>query len=41
VALSACRRLLEAAAAQGVRLMVFVGNPGAIQIHSGLCTRCA
>lgn len=29
------RTLLEAAAAQSVSIMVFVGNPGMIQIHSG------
>jgi len=30
-----CQGLLQAAAAQGVAIMVFVGNPGAIQIHTG------
>ena len=30
-----CQSLLQAAAAQGVSIMVFVGNPGMIQIHSG------
>jgi putative hemin transport protein len=30
-----CQSLLQAAAADGVPIMVFVGNPGAIQIHSG------
>lgn len=30
-----CHGLLQAAAAQGVSIMVFVGNPGAIQIHTG------
>lgn len=30
-----CQGLLQAAAAQGVPIMVFVGNPGAIQIHTG------
>lgn len=28
-------RLLQAAASEGVSIMVFVGNPGIIQIHSG------
>jgi putative hemin transport protein len=31
----AARRALEAAAETGTPIMVFVGNPGAIQIHSG------
>ena len=31
----AVRRALEAAAADGTPVMVFVGNPGAIQIHTG------
>ncbi|MGB3544548.1 hemin-degrading factor [Rubrivirga sp.] len=31
----AARRALEAAAQTGTPIMVFVGNPGAIQIHSG------
>jgi putative hemin transport protein len=30
-----CQSLLQAAAAEGVAIMVFVGNPGMIQIHSG------
>lgn len=30
-----CLGLLQAAAADGVSIMVFVGNPGMIQIHSG------
>lgn len=30
-----CQGLLQAAAAGGVPIMVFVGNPGMIQIHSG------
>jgi putative hemin transport protein len=30
-----CLSLLQAAAADGVSIMVFVGNPGMIQIHSG------
>lgn len=33
--LGATRRLLEGAAASGVPLMVFIGNRGCIQIHSG------
>lgn len=32
---SSARGLLTAAAAQGVPVMVFVGNPGMIQIHTG------
>ena len=32
---TAVRRALEAAAADGTPVMVFVGNPGAIQIHTG------
>ena len=31
----AVRRAIEAAAGDGTPIMVFVGNPGAIQIHSG------
>lgn len=31
----AVRRAVEAAAADGTPIMVFVGNPGALQIHSG------
>lgn len=31
----ACRNLLELAAKEGVEIMVFVGNPGMIQIHTG------
>ncbi len=30
-----CQSLLQAAAADGVSIMVFVGNPGMIQVHSG------
>jgi putative hemin transport protein len=30
-----CQSLLQAAAADGVSIMVFVGNPGMIQIHTG------
>nr|WP_315490033.1 ChuX/HutX family heme-like substrate-binding protein [uncultured Rhodoferax sp.] len=30
-----CQSLLQAAASEGVAIMVFVGNPGMIQIHSG------
>jgi putative hemin transport protein len=36
---SAVRGLLNAAAAQAVPIMVFVGNPGIIQIHSGPVAR--
>ncbi|HEX8298386.1 MAG TPA: ChuX/HutX family heme-like substrate-binding protein [Rubricoccaceae bacterium] len=32
---TAVRRAIEAAAADGTPIMVFVGNPGAIQIHTG------
>lgn len=32
---STTRRLLESAVEQGVSIMVFVGNPGMIQIHTG------
>lgn len=32
---SACRRILEAAAQTGTSIMVFVGNQGCIQIHTG------
>ena len=35
----AVRRAVEAAAADGTPIMVFVGNPGALQIHSGPVTR--
>jgi putative hemin transport protein len=35
VALDSPRRLLEGVAADGTPIMVFVGNPGAIQIHTG------
>jgi putative hemin transport protein len=35
VALDAPRRLLEAVAGTGLAIMVFVGNPGCIQIHTG------
>lgn len=34
-AASAAHEVLQAAAAQGLSIMVFVGNPGAIQIHTG------
>lgn len=30
-----CQSVLQAAASEGVAIMVFVGNPGMIQIHSG------
>ena len=32
---SSCQELLQSAAGEGVPIMVFVGNPGMIQIHSG------
>jgi putative hemin transport protein len=35
VATDSYRAALEAAAASGEKIMVFVGNPGCIQIHSG------
>jgi putative hemin transport protein len=35
VGVGAYRAALEAAAASGEKIMVFVGNPGCIQIHSG------
>ncbi|KAB7559784.1 hemin-degrading factor [Verminephrobacter eiseniae] len=35
VAADDCQSLLHAAATDGVSIMVFVGNPGMIQIHSG------
>jgi putative hemin transport protein len=35
VALDAVRRLLEDVAATGLPIMIFVGNPGCIQIHTG------
>ncbi len=37
----AARQLLEQAAAGGVPIMVFVGNPGMIQIHTGPVRRVA
>lgn len=37
--LDAPRRLLEAAAASAMPIMVFVGNPGCIQIHTGTVER--
>ena len=37
--LDAPRRLLEVAAASAVPIMVFVGNPGCIQIHTGAVER--
>ena len=33
------RRMMEAAAASGLPIMVFVGNPGMIQIHTGPVSR--
>jgi len=35
VDVGAAHEVLQAAAAQGLPIMVFVGNPGAIQIHTG------
>ncbi|MCU0868257.1 MAG: hemin-degrading factor, partial [Burkholderiales bacterium] len=35
VPVDAARRLLEAVAGTGLSIMVFVGNPGCIQIHTG------
>ncbi len=32
---SSCRKILEAAAGAGIPIMVFVGNQGCIQIHTG------
>jgi len=39
VAPSAVRAVLQAAAASGTPIMVFVGNPGCIQIHTGPIVR--
>lgn len=39
VPVDAATRLLEAAAADGQPIMVFVGNPGCIQIHTGPVAR--
>jgi len=36
-----CQSLLQSAASDGVSIMVFVGNPGMIQIHSGLIKKVA
>ena len=36
-----CQSVLQAAAAEGVAIMVFVGNPGMIQIHSGVVKKIA
>ncbi|MDZ7920559.1 hemin-degrading factor [Rhodoferax sp.] len=36
-----CQSLLQAAAADSVSIMVFVGNPGMIQIHSGAIKKVA
>ncbi|GAA5164326.1 hemin-degrading factor [Viridibacterium curvum] len=41
VAPDAVHRLLEQAAASGVPIMVFTGNPGVIQIHSGTVKKIA
>lgn len=39
VARDSVTRVLEAAAAQGIGIMIFVGNAGCIQIHSGIVER--
>lgn len=36
-----CQSVLQAAAEEGVAIMVFVGNPGMIQIHSGVVRKIA
>ena len=36
-----CQSVLQAAATEGVPIMVFVGNPGMIQIHSGAVKKVA
>lgn len=36
-----CQSVLQAAATEGVAIMVFVGNPGMIQIHSGVVKKIA
>ncbi|MES2950138.1 MAG: ChuX/HutX family heme-like substrate-binding protein [Pseudomonadota bacterium] len=36
-----CQTVLQTAAAEGVAIMVFVGNPGMIQIHSGVVKKIA
>ncbi len=36
-----CQSVLQTAAAEGVAIMVFVGNPGMIQIHSGVVKKIA
>jgi putative hemin transport protein len=36
-----CQSVLQAAATEGVAIMVFVGNPGMIQIHSGVVKKVA
>lgn len=41
VDVSAAHEVLQAAAAQGLSIMVFVGNPGVIQIHTGPVKRIA
>ena len=41
VALDDCQNVLQAAAAEGVAIMVFVGNHGMIQIHSGVVKKIA
>jgi putative hemin transport protein len=41
VELDDCQSVLQAAAAEGVAIMVFVGNHGMIQIHSGVVKKIA
>lgn len=36
-----CQSVLQSAATEGVAIMVFVGNPGMIQIHSGVVKKVA
>ena len=36
-----CQSVLQTAATEGVAIMVFVGNPGMIQIHSGVVKKIA
>ncbi|KQT42314.1 MULTISPECIES: hemin-degrading factor [unclassified Methylophilus] len=39
--LESARELLETAATEGVALMIFVANPGMVQIHSGIVKKVA
>ena len=39
--IGSCQELLQATAVEGVPMMVFVGNPGMIQIHSGAIKKIA